>query len=105
MIKIPDNVRAIIEKYILLLKDNNISIDQAYLFGSYAKGKNNEWSDIDIAIVSDAFEGIRIKDRDKLRSLTLSVSSSLEILPFNPKDFSFENPLAREIIETGIRIV
>jgi hypothetical protein len=29
----------------------------------------------------------------------------LEILPFNPKDFSLDNPLAKEIIETGIRLV
>ena len=105
MVKIPDKIRSIIERYISSLRDNNISVKDAYLFGSYAKGKNNEWSDIDIAIISDSFEGIRIKDKDKIRKITLSVSSSLEILPFNPKDFSLENPLAREIIETGIRLV
>ena len=87
------------------LRANNISIENAYLFGSYAKGENRKWSDIDIAIVSNSFEGNRIKDKDKIRKITLSVSSSLEILPFNPSDFSFENPLAKEIIETGIRLV
>lgn len=105
MVKIPDKIRAIAERYILLLKENDIPVENAYLFGSYAKGYNNEWSDIDIAIVSGSFEGIRLKDRDKIRKLTLSVSSSLEILPFNPRDFSFENPLAKEIIETGIKLV
>ncbi|MBU0559911.1 MAG: nucleotidyltransferase domain-containing protein [Bacteroidetes bacterium] len=105
MVKIPDKIRAIIENYISLLADNNITVNNAYLFGSYAKGFQNEWSDIDIAIVSDSFEGIRIKDRDKIRRYALSISSSLEILPFNPKDFSVENPLAKEIMETGIRLV
>jgi len=105
MVKIPDKINLIIEKYFSSLRDNNISVKDAYLFGSYAKGQNNELSDIDIAIISDSFEGIRIKDKDKIRKITLSVSSSLEILPFNPKDFSLENPLAREIIETGIRLV
>ncbi|HSD64634.1 MAG TPA: nucleotidyltransferase domain-containing protein [Ignavibacteriaceae bacterium] len=105
MVKIPDKIRRIVERYISLLKENNISVENAYLFGSYAKGNNNKWSDIDIAIVSDSFEGIRIKDKDKIRKLTLSVSSSLEILPFNPRDFSSENPLAKEIIETGIKLV
>ncbi len=105
MAKIPNKIKNILDKYISLLRKNNITVKDAYLFGSYAKGYENEWSDIDLAIVSDSFEGIRIKDRDKIRKLTLSVSSSLEVLPFNPKDFSIENPLAREIIESGIRLV
>lgn len=105
MVKIPAKIRAIIEKYISVLRENNIPVKNAYLFGSYAKGNNNEWSDIDIALISDLFEGIRIKDKDKIRRITLSVSSSLEILPFRPDDFSSENPLAKEIIETGIRLV
>ena len=82
MVKIPDNIKKIIDRYISLLKKNNISVENAYLFGSYAKGYNNEWSDIDLAIISGSFEGIRIKDRDKIRRITLSVSSNLEILPF-----------------------
>jgi predicted nucleotidyltransferase len=105
MVKIPAKIKAITERYISLLRENNISVENAYLFGSYAKGKNHKWSDIDIAIISNSFEGSRIKDKDKIRKLTLSVSSSLEILPFNPRDFSFENPLAKEIIETGIKLV
>lgn len=105
MDKIPAKIRAIIENYFSVLRANNIPIKNAYLFGSYAKGNNNEWSDIDIALISDSFEGIRIKDKDKIRRITLSVSSNLEILPFRPDDFSSENPLAKEIIETGIRLV
>ncbi|MHB9012030.1 MAG: nucleotidyltransferase domain-containing protein [Ignavibacteriaceae bacterium] len=45
MVKIPDKIKTIIENYISLLTDNNIAIKNAYLFGSYAKGNNNEWSD------------------------------------------------------------
>lgn len=105
MDKVPNKIKDIIDRYISQLKENNISIEYAYLFGSYAKGKNREWSDIDIAIISKSFEGNRIKDKDKIRRITLSVSSSLEILPFNPTDFSLDNPLAKEIMETGIRLV
>lgn len=105
MVKIPDKIKTIIENYFSVLKENNISIKTAYLFGSYAKGYNHEWSDIDIALISDLFEGVRIKDKDKIRRITLSVSSNLEILPFNPDEFSSDNPLAREIMETGIRLV
>lgn len=103
MVNIPDKIKEIIENYISVLRDNNIPIKNVYLFGSYARGNSDEWSDIDIALISDSFEGIRIKD--KIRRITLSVSSSLEILPFRTDDFSLENPLAKEIIETGIRLV
>lgn len=105
MVKIPVKIKLVLDKYLQLLRENKISLKDAYLFGSYAKGNYTEWSDIDIALVSEAFEGIRIKDRDKIRRITLSVSSNIEVLPFNPKDFSLENPLAKEIIETGIRLV
>jgi len=105
MVKVPNKIKTIIEKYLTLLDENNIQLKNAYLFGSYAKGNDNEWSDIDIALISDSFEGIKIKDKDKIRSLTLSVSSEIEVLPFNSKDFTLENPLAKEIMETGIRLV
>jgi len=105
MVKIPDKIKEVIEKYLKLLKINQIPIECAFLFGSYAKGEENEYSDIDIALVSKIFEGKRISDRGKVRKITLSISSDLEIMPFHPKDFNKDNPFAKEIIESGIKIV
>ena len=61
MDKIPVKIARLLKKYIEKLEENRIPIRQAVLFGSYAAGGSNEWSDIDIALVSDVFEGIRIK--------------------------------------------
>jgi len=105
MVKIPDKIRIIIDKYLHLLELNNVPIKTAFLFGSYAKGNPQEYSDIDLALVSEIFEGRRLADKSKIRRITLSVSSDLEVFPFNPNDFNSENPFAREIIETGIQIV
>ncbi len=69
------------------------------MFGSYADGRANEWSDIDIALVSDSFDGDRFDDRSKIRRITLSVSSDLSPLPFRPEDFTPENPFVKEIME------
>jgi uncharacterized protein len=102
--KIPVEIRKMLKKYFALLKQNNIKLNKAYLFGSYASGNYSTISDIDIALVSDAFEGVRINDREKIRKITLSVSSDLEVMPFNTKDFTNENPFAREIMETGISL-
>lgn len=105
MAQIPAKVRAKIRKYIIALQKNDIPINQAILFGSYAKGNHSEWSDIDIALVSEIFEGNRIKDRGKIRRITLSVSSDIEVLPYRPQDFTIDDPFVKEIIETGIRII
>ncbi len=105
MAQIPTKVKNTINKYMLALKENNILIRNAILFGSYASGSYNDWSDIDIALVSDIFEGSRIKDRSKIRKITLSVSSDIEVLPYCPKDFTKEDPFVKEIIDTGIKII
>jgi len=105
MAKIPDQIRKIIDQYIRVLEDNHIHIRKAVLFGSYARGRADGWSDIDIALVSEDFEGNRFDDRDKIRKMTLSVSSDLSPLPFRPEDFSPENPFVKEIIEEGISLV
>lgn len=105
MAKIPDQIRELLNKYIHTLEENHIHVQRALLFGSYAEGRANEWSDIDIALVSDYFEGDRFDDRGKIRKITLSVSSDLSPLPFRPEDFIPDDPFVREILEKGVRIV
>jgi predicted nucleotidyltransferase len=104
MDKIPVKITRLLKKYIEKLEENRIPIRQAVLFGSYAAGGSHEWSDIDIALVSEVFEGVRIKDRSKIRKITLDISTDLSPLPFRPEDFTPEDPFAREIIEHGIII-
>ena len=105
MANIPDKVRRIIDHYLRELENNHIHIERAILFGSYAKGRADGWSDIDIALVSDFFEGDRFDDRGKIRKITLSVSSDLSPLPFRPEDFSPKNPFVKEILEEGIPLL
>ncbi len=105
MDKVPDTIKTIIDSYIAALKKSDIPIDAAFLFGSYSRGTSNEWSDIDVALVSDAFTGDRIRDRDRVRSFTRRVSSMIEVIPFARKDFNEGNPFALEIMRTGIKIL
>jgi predicted nucleotidyltransferase len=102
---IPVEVENKIKRYLMALRDHDIPIRKAILFGSYARGNYHEWSDIDIALVSDVFVGNRMTDRKKIRKITLQIGSDIEPLPYNTKDFNEENPLAKEIIETGIEIM
>ena len=40
------------KKFVLQLKNDGINVDSAFLFGSYAKGTQHKYSDIDVCIVS-----------------------------------------------------
>ena len=105
MADVPDHIRRIIGQYLTSLRDHGFQIQDAILFGSYASGRANQWSDIDLALVSNEFEGVRFKDKNRIRKITISVSTDLEVLPFNPRDFTPSNPLVKEILDTGIRMV
>jgi len=38
-------------------------VEGVILFGSVARGQAGEWSDVDVLVVSDAFEGMPVPDR------------------------------------------
>lgn len=106
MAKIPDEIREIIKKFLIEASKEQLHIARIILFGSYAKGNYTEWSDIDLAVVSEDFEGIRLFDNIKLDKPVLRTSSLLETYPFRPEDFNESNPFVRdEILKYGIEIV
>jgi predicted nucleotidyltransferase len=105
MAEIPDTARSIIDKFLAELAKGGIMVEQAVLFGSYAQGTFDEWSDIDLAIVSKKFDGERFRDREEIRRIKLKVSNLLEPIPYNPEEFNKGNPFIRHILKTGIRII
>ena len=105
MAKKQPSITAIIKRYLTALEKDDIHVSQAILFGSRAKKRGDQWSDIDIAIVSEAFEGDRFNDRSRIRKTTLSVSCDLSPVPFRPEDFTQEDPFVREIMSTGRRVI
>jgi len=102
---IPNPIRAIVNEFIKQLNNHELTITQAFVFGSYARGSQSEWSDIDVALISDKFEGIRFNDHCKVTPFILKVDTRLEAHPFRPEDFTLDNPFVEEIVETGVRIV
>ncbi len=84
-----------------VLKQNGIVIKSIFLFGSFAKpvsGNDFEWSDIDVAIVSDSFSGSRFDDNKKLIPLAIKVDPRIELHPFTVIDFE-NSPFARDEIK------
>ena len=70
-------------KLIGLLRTNGIDVYEAYVFGSVAMDKADEYSDIDIAIVSEKFSGMPFYDVKKISKFRRAVDLRLEIHPFS----------------------
>jgi predicted nucleotidyltransferase len=73
---------------------------EIYLFGSFAKGTNNDESDIDIAIVFSNYTNL-LEIQLELMKLRRKIDSRIEPHPFRKEDFTQANPLAYEIISHG----
>ena len=94
----------IVKRYITELEKHKIPIKKAVLFGSYARGTARPESDIDIALVSEAFTGDRFEDRQRIVPYRRKVDARLEPLPFTPEDFENGGIMAEEIKENGITV-
>lgn len=56
----------IVREYIKACLALNVHIEKAIVFGSFSKNNFNEYSDIDVALVSDDFTGYPLADRKKI---------------------------------------
>jgi predicted nucleotidyltransferase len=98
-------VYQLINRYIAALKAKNINVEGSFLFGSYAKGMASEWSDIDVAILTDRFIGDSFDFRFLLMKVAREINVDIEPHPFLVEEFNEDNPLAAEILKTGERVL
>ena len=91
-----------------LKAEKKLPVEAAYIFGSYAKGTQRKWSDVDVCVVSPRFEEANI---DPISFLWQSrrnqdMDNQIEPVGFGPAEFAHEAayPLIREIKRYGVRI-
>ena len=99
-----DDVRKIVRHFLYEIQKTH-KVELAFLYGSYAKGLANEWSDIDIAIVSPDFSDDLLEERLALTKLAIPIDDRIEPKPFNMRSFDPNDPLVYEIIKNGIQLV
>ncbi|VAW26832.1 hypothetical protein MNBD_BACTEROID06-591 [hydrothermal vent metagenome] len=94
-----------IAKYIDLINEKFSNIERAYLFGSYAKGKSTDDSDIDVALIFTNLDDSRRFDiQVQLMLLAAQIDSRIEPHPISHDDFNSGNPFVVEIKKTGIEV-
>jgi len=99
-------VKKIVKRYADKLAENKYQLASVYLFGSYAKGDERKWSDIDVAVVSPLLNEVLGKAESNLWRLRRGIDLRIEPHAFSPEDWEEEsNPLVREIKRTGERVV
>lgn len=105
MVKIPENIREIIEDYLEELKPE-IKIEKAILFGSYAKGNYRIDSDIDLAIFSDSFEDMDRVESIKLLSKIARRYRGIDLQPiaFTSQDYQERLGIVEDVLRTGIEV-
>ena len=77
-----------IENYLKLIRKNYTGVERAFLFGSYAKGKSSEESDIDLALVfNELKDSERFDIQVQLMLLASKIDSRIEPHPISTSDF------------------
>ena len=105
--KYNDNLKEImesVEKYVEVVK-KKYKVEAIILFGSYAKGTNHEDSDIDIAVVTDDFDGDEFDAQVELGLLRWGIDLRIEVHLITVEDYkTIGNELVWEIINIGIKV-
>lgn len=60
------DVLEILKRFCMALESKKVHVQKMILFGSWAKGTAGEFSDIDVVIISEAFDGKDLWSRAKL---------------------------------------
>jgi predicted nucleotidyltransferase len=101
-----ETIDSIIRQYISDVK-KAMPIDKIYLYGSYAKGLQHNYSDIDICFFSKAFESRRSLDiLTELFYIKIKYDRDVLIEPnaFPVSELYNDNPFVKEILNTGREI-
>lgn len=90
-----------ISGFITDLKAAGYAPSKVVLFGSYAKGRPHEMSDIDLAVWDKKFTGCGTVDIEPIAAI-ISKYPLLELHPFSEEDTESNNPFVKEILKYGV---
>jgi predicted nucleotidyltransferase len=91
-------------QYLKKVTNSGIHFREAWIFGSYINGSQNENSDIDLAIVLDDSEVNLFDTEVKLMIIRKGEETIIEPHVFNNSDFNTKNPFFQQIISNGLKI-
>jgi tRNA nucleotidyltransferase (CCA-adding enzyme) len=95
-----------VKNYANEIISSGVSLRKVILFGSFAKGTQHEWSDIDVALVADEFSGFTFDDKNKFSRIGIKVPYiRIQSKTYPTRYFLHGDPFIDEIKRTGIEVV
>jgi len=101
-----DTAIGIVRDYAHEIQSRGVNLRTVILYGSYAKGTQHQWSDIDVALVADEFIGFYPEDKKMFPYIGIKDPYILIEAKTYPTDyFNDGDPFIDEIVRTGIKII
>lgn len=95
-----------VNAFVAEIINTGVPIEQAFLFGSYSNGNFNENSDIDLALVSKAFNGFGFEDRKLFSKINIKDEFVIIETKTYPTDYFVSgDPFVNDVIKKGIAIL
>ncbi len=92
-----------VQAFLADVRQLGVPVQRAYLFGSYARGEQHEWSDIDVALIADSFTGAVPLDARPFSHLMWDYHR-IEPHTFPTAYFDDGDAFTEEIKRTGIEV-
>ncbi len=99
------NIIELVNRFVKDIKNEGVHLRKAFLFGSYARNMQHRYSDIDVALVADEFDGFLFKDLDLfINAKTKKTYSRIQVQTYHTDYFKKGDPFIEQILKTGIEI-
>jgi len=94
-----EQVIELVKKYTDVIR-KKFNVNKVVLYGSYSRGDQKEWSDIDVAVFINEKEGDILTNEFNLYKLRRDIDSRIE--PIILDEENDESGFAQEVLKSGI---
>lgn len=103
---VTQEIKDIIGRFVEAVSSRGIHVEKAILYGSYATGREDKDSDLDVAVISCDFGKDRYQEGTILMKLAWRIDPRLHPVPFSAESFAHDTwiPLVHEIKTHGIDV-
>jgi len=99
---------AILKRYKEILKELGITPERVIVFGSQAQGGANEYSDIDVVVISEDFAKLDLRGRLEILGVAAArIMEPLQALGYTTEEFEAQGEgsfVADEVKRTGVEV-
>ncbi len=104
MVRTRSQIKTIVNQYVRNLEARGIRVRQVILFGSYARRRAHEASDIDLAVISPQFGQLNLRERyEALGLANMALRAPIQAIGYAPRQWQSaeRGSFIEEIRQTG----